>query len=201
TLPFILAPLVVPRLARLGAQHPRLAFHLHLTDRIARLADENVDVAIRVGELAPSSLVARHLRATRWVTVASPGYLALRPPPERPADLATHNCLRFLAPNGRPRDWTFAGAAQRVDGNLVIDHGESLVAAARAGMGICQVLDFMVGGALRDGALVEVLADFAAAGPAIHAVATPARVRSANVRAFLRFLGEVLGRAMVPSAE
>jgi DNA-binding transcriptional LysR family regulator len=192
TLPFILAPLVVPRLTRLGIQHPRLAFDLRLTDRVARLADENVDVAIRVGELESSSLVARLLRSTRWVTVAAPSYLARRPAPGRPADLTAHNCLRFLAPNGRPRAWAFADPATLpVAGNLLVDHGESLVAAAAGGMGVCQVLDFMVERAIREGALVELLAEHATAGPNIYAVATRSRVRSANVRAFLHFLGDV----------
>jgi DNA-binding transcriptional LysR family regulator len=192
TLPFILAPFVVPRLAELGLQHPRLSFRLHMSDRVARLADEDYDVAIRMGELEPSSLVARLLRTTRWVTVASPSYLGRRPAPKRLSELAEHNCLRFLAPNGRPRDWSFVESARlvtvQVEGNLVIDHGSYLLAAAEAGMGICQVLDFMVDGAVRDGALVEVLSDEAAPGPSIHALATSSRARSANVRSFIRFL-------------
>ena len=192
TLPFILAPLVVPRLSRLGVQYPRLTFRLHMTDRLARLADESYDVAIRMGELEASSMVARQLRKTRWVTVASPTYLARRPAPKSPADLVDHNCLRFVAPNGKPRNWTFADKAREtvveVAGNLLIDHGVYLLAAARAGMGICQVLDFMVHEAVREGDLVEVLAAYAAEGPGIHALATPGRARSANVRAFMMFL-------------
>jgi DNA-binding transcriptional LysR family regulator len=194
TLPFILAPFVVPRLARLGAQHPRLAFRLQVSDRIARLAAEDYDVAIRMGDLESSSLVGRLLRTTRWATVASPAYLARRPAPTRPADLAEHNCLRFLAPNGKPRAWTFLDGVQpvtqEVHGNLVIDHGSYLLAAAEAGMGICQVLDFMVERAVHDGVLVEVLEGAAAEGPGIHAIATPGRARSVNVRTFTSFLVE-----------
>ena len=192
TMPFILAPVIVPRLARFGEQYPRLSFRLQLSDRVARLANEEIDVAIRMGELEPSSLVARRLRATRWVTVASPGYLERKPSPVRVADLSAHNCLRFLAPNGRPRDWTFAEGDRtvtvHVEGNLLVDHGTHLLEAAATGMGICQVLDFMVEPALRSGLLCEVLANAAAKGPNIHAVATSSRARSANVRAFLRFL-------------
>lgn len=196
TLPFILAPLVVPQLARLGAQYPRLAFELHVSDRVARLGDESYDVAIRMGELDTSSLIARLVRRTRWVTVASPSYLARRAAPARPGELAAHNCLRFVAPNGKPRQWSFADAGRtvptEVTGNLVVDHGDSLLVAAEAGMGICQVLDFMVEAKLRDGRLVELLGDFAAEGPSIHAVSTPARARSANVRAFTAALAESL---------
>ena len=192
TLPFILAPFVVPRLAPLGHQHPRLSFRLHMSARSTRLADEEYDVAIRMGDLEPSSLVARLLRTTRWATVASPSYLARKAAPASIEDLARHNCLRFLAPNGKPRAWSFVQDARPltipVDGNLVIDHGSYLLSAAEAGMGICQVLDFMVERSIRDGVLVEVLADAAAPGPRIHALATSNRARSANVRSFIGFL-------------
>ena len=190
TLPFILAPFVVPGLARLGPQYPRLTFRLHMSDRIARLADESYDVAIRMGDLPSSSHISRLLRATRWVTVASPSYLSRRPAPKSPAELAGHNCLRFVAPDGKPRDWSFAGHDLSVGGNLLIDHGAELVSAAKAGLGLCQVLDFMVQDALREGALVEVLATHASEGPSIHALATSSRARSANVRAFINFLVE-----------
>ncbi|MFN0249645.1 MAG: LysR family transcriptional regulator [Kofleriaceae bacterium] len=192
TMPFILAPFVVPHLARFGAQHPRLTFRLSMSDRITRIADESFDVAVRMGELESSRLVTRHLRDTRWVTVAAPSYLARRSPPTSLAELANHNCLRFLAPDGRPRDWSFVDrsrpATVHVDGNLLIDHGSYLLAAAEAGMGVCQVLDFMVERSMRDGLLVEVLADAAAPGPKIHALSTPGRVRTAAVRTFIRFL-------------
>jgi LysR family transcriptional regulator, regulator for bpeEF and oprC len=193
TLPFILAPFVVPHLARLGAQYPRLAFRIQLSDRMARLADENYDVAIRMGELEPSSLVTRLLRRTRWVTVGAPSYLARRPPPRSIAELTTHNCLRFVAPNGRMPPWQFLDPQGRpvsvvVAGNLVIDQGVSLLDAAEAGMGLAQVPDFMVQDTLRAGRLTEVLASVAAAGPEIHALTTSGRSRSANVRAFMAFL-------------
>lgn len=198
TLPFILAPFVVPHLGRLGAQYPRLEFHLNLTDRVARLADEQVDVAIRMGPLESSSLVARLLCKTRWVTVAAPAYLASRGQPKTPAELATHNCLRFVGPDRKPREWTFreAGRAKtvRTSGNLLIDHGAHLLDAAAAGMGLCQVLDFMVEDALRGRKLVEVLGAYAAPGPTIHALTTPARASSSNVRVFVAFLVEAFRR-------
>ncbi|HEY5924139.1 MAG TPA: LysR family transcriptional regulator [Kofleriaceae bacterium] len=198
TMPFILAPFVVPHLVLLGTQHPRMSFRLHMSDRVARLGDESYDVAIRMGPLPDSSLVSRLLRKTRWVTVASPTYLTRRPPPKSIAELARHNCLCFVGPNGKPRDWTFVESARTVTvavgGNLLIDHGVSLLGAAEAGMGLGQVLDFMVGDQLRAGTLVEVLASAAAEGPTIHAVATANRARSAGVRAFISFLIDAFAR-------
>jgi DNA-binding transcriptional LysR family regulator len=190
TLPFILAPFVVPHLTQLTAQYPRLKFRLRLSDRYARLADEQYDVAIRMGELESSSLVARRLRQTRWVTVASPTYLARSPAPRQVADLTDHNCLAFVGPNGKLRDWEFASGTFTPKGNLQIDHGGSLLDAARAALGVVQAMDFMVVDDLRTGALVEVLATAATRGPDIHALTTSGRATSASVRAFMRFLAD-----------
>ncbi|MFO0735014.1 MAG: LysR family transcriptional regulator [Labilithrix sp.] len=194
TLPITLADFVVPKLTGLSALYPRLSYRLELTDRIARLGMEGYDVAVRLGTLEDSTLVSKLLRRVRWVTVASPAYLATHAEPRRPEDLASHNCLRFVGPKGRPVVWTFKAGSQSVPfpatGNLLIDHGGYLLAAVHAGLGVGQVFDFMVEGALRSGELVEVLPAFSAAGPDIHALATQARAGSANVRAFFRFLGE-----------
>jgi DNA-binding transcriptional LysR family regulator len=136
---------------------------------------------------------------TRWVTLASPAFIARYGAPRAPAELGELNCLRFLLPNGRPRDFSFqmpdsAEPKQlAVTGNLLIDHGEYLLEAALAGMGVAQVLDFMALEHLKNGALSELLSDFSAAGPAIYSVSAPPRHRSANVRAFNAFLGEVFG--------
>ncbi|MGE0404134.1 MAG: LysR substrate-binding domain-containing protein [Kofleriaceae bacterium] len=194
TMSIVLASFVVPRLARLGLQYPQLTFRLQITDRIARIADEGVDVAVRMGDLVSSSLVVRVLRKPQWVTVASPAYLARSPALASLDDLANHTCLRFVPPHGRPRDWTFvedgAVVVRPVAGNLLVDNGMVMLASAEAGMGVCQVLDYMVDDALRAGTLVEVLPRSRAPGPPIQALATAARARSANVRAFMRFLVE-----------
>jgi LysR family transcriptional regulator for bpeEF and oprC len=193
----ILAPFVIPELGRLSAMYPRLTFRFNMSDRVARLADERFDVAVRLGELEDSSLIARHLRKTRWATVASPSYLARHGSPRSPADLATHNCLRFVAPSGRAPDWVFREdshvTSTPATGTLLVDHGGSLLSAAEAGLGLCQVLDFMVEAPLREGRVVEVLTGFSAPGPRISAVTTAGRVRSPNVRAFIRFLVDAFG--------
>jgi DNA-binding transcriptional LysR family regulator len=166
-----------------------------MTDRLARLADERVDVAIRLGALEDSSLISRVLRRTRWVTVGAPSYLARNPAPKSPGDLAAHNCLRFLGPNGKPRDWTFKKGSRTTSvvcgGNLLIDHGSYLLGAAEAGLGLCQVLDFMVESAVAEGRLVEVLEGQATSGPVVHGLTTLGRASSPNVRALMRFLSEV----------
>jgi LysR family transcriptional regulator for bpeEF and oprC len=187
TFPFILAPFVVSSLPRLAALYPRLAFRFDVSDRVVRLAHERYDVAIRMGELDDSTLVSRLLRRTRWVTVAAPSYLARAGEPKSVDDLEAHNCLRFVGPSGKPADWSFSNGSLAPKGNLLIDHGAYLLDATVAGMGICQVLDFMVGARIEAGELVQVLASASAKGPDIRAVTTSARASSANVRAFMSF--------------
>ncbi len=187
----ILATVVVDGLPVLAARYPELRVRLALTDRVAGLLTEEVDVALRVGAREASSLRSRVLLRPRWVTVAAPAVVGRLGAPATPEELARHNCLRFVGPGGRPVSWWFAAApggdaAPRPytpEGNFLVDHGEALLAAAIAGLGVAQVLDFMAAPALRDGRLVEVLARHACAGPPIHAVTTPERGRAAAVRA------------------
>lgn len=200
TLPFILGRLVVPSLAKLSSRYPALSFRLKLTDRFSKLVDDSIDVAVRIGDLEDSSLVSRRLRRTRWVTLASPAYLARHGAPKTPGDLEDHNCLKFLAPRGKTHEWSFQDGAQsrasvaKTSGNLEIDQGELLLDAAVAGMGLCHVLDFMVTDLVREAKLVEVLSDYAAEGPAIRALCLPGRKSSPKVRALLDFLAEELRR-------
>lgn len=195
TLPFVLASTVVRALPELAARHPRLAFRLSITDRTVALADEGIDVAVRIGRLADSSLVARALRTPRWVTCASPAYIARSGTPARPEDLGAHACIKFVTPRGALREWTFAGDARAPEGGgvMVVDQGTLLVEAARAGLGVCQVFDFMVDDDVRAGRLVEVLAPYAVASEPIHALTLPRRASSPKVRAFLDFLVDRLG--------
>jgi len=195
TLPLILGRHVVPELTRRIAPHPKLSLRVAMTDRLVRLEEEGVDVAVRIGERGGARLVSRLLRRTRWVTVASPGYLARRGVPKHPSGLGQHDCLRFVAPTGRARDWVFRadGAMTNVavQGSLLIDHGELLLEAAVAGLGVCQLLDFMVKAPIGRGELTEILDGYSAPGPPIYALAAPERSRSPNVRAAFGFLEEI----------
>lgn len=191
TLSPILARVVVRGLPLLLARHPRLAVRVSTTDRVSALAQERLDVAVRIGAREDSALVSRVLLRPRWATVASPAYLARKGQPASPEALARHDCLRFVGPSGRPTGWSFDGAdVVQVSGPFDTDDGDQLVDAAIAGAGIAQVLDFMVAEPIREGRLVPVLDGFTAPGPPVHAVSTPERARTPNVRAAIAFLAD-----------
>jgi LysR family transcriptional regulator for bpeEF and oprC len=191
----ILGPQLVALLPRFTARYPRVTLRISLTDRVSKLREEHIDVALRVGVRNDSALVQKRLFATRWVTVAAPAFIARHSLPRTPAELKALNCLRFILPTGKPRDFSFrspdASDTQElpVKGNLLIDHGQQLLEGALAGLGVVQVLDFMVVDHLRAGTLVELLPHYSAPGPPICTVAAPERHKSPNVRAFNDFLG------------
>jgi LysR family transcriptional regulator for bpeEF and oprC len=198
SLPLMLGRTVVlPALKDFCDRYPGLSVHATLTDRMLNLADENVDAGVRVGMIADSRLLVRKLRDIRWVTVAAPAYLSRRGLPRTPAELAAHNCLKFLLPNGTVREWEFAPApgvssVPPPHGSLLCDNGDGLIAAAESGLGIFQAHDYSVSDALAAGRLVEILADFEAPGPPVALVLPPGKRSSPKVRAFVDFMLELV---------
>jgi len=196
---FVLGRPVIGALDRLLARYPRVELQVSFSDRAVDLVAEEVDVVVRIGELADSTLVARRLRTPRWVTVAAPSYLARAPEIRDWTDLSEHACLQFAGPSGAVTRWTFAvqgRAAPRVvrpQRRVLLDHGDLLVDAAVGGLGVGQVSDFMVGEQLRRGELVEVLRQQSASGPGVHALCLPGRQAVPKIRAFTDFVAEVLG--------
>ncbi len=198
SLPSFLGPLLIPELARFNEANPEVLLDVGLTDRRVNLVDDGVDVAVRVGELQDSSLVARRLGEAQLVTVASPA-LALRVPLGTLGDLAVAPAVTFRQPTtGRERPWSFTVEGRALDwlprARVVIDDGTALVSAAVAGLGVTQVLDRMAAGALASGALVEVLSSLRARPLPIHALHVAGRPPP-RTRAFLDFLARISWRS------
>lgn len=204
---FVLGRPLVTALPRLLARYPRIQVHLSFSDVAANLVEQDVDVALRTGELADSTLISRRLRAPRWVTVASPNYLARAGEPRDVEDLSAHTCLQFVLPSGQVAAWRFArpghGASPPfvAERPILLDHGDLLVDAAATGLGLAQVYDFMVRDQVRRGEVVEVLPHLSTAGPPIHALCVPGRQRVPKIRAFIDFAVEVFGAAVAEPDE
>lgn len=186
---------VVPRLPELLRRHPELGLEIQLSDRWVNLVEDAVDVALRIGVLSDSSLVARAIGKQQIISLASPGYLRGKPLATH-ADLAWHACLAFRLPtNGRQRPWHFQHAGQAVVFSprvrLTLDDGEALVEAARAGLGVIQVPSYMATEAIASGALVEVLRAERPHPDPLHAVFAGPRASRPGVRAFIDFLSTI----------
>lgn len=181
--PFVLTTLLSAGAALLLARYPQLRLRVVVTDRLSRLKEEQVDIALRVGPLTDPSLIARRLRGTALVTVTAPSYLARRSAPRSVAELAQHDCLVLAAPDGKPRPWLLRGQVLPVGARLLVDAAPMLVDALLAGLGIGQLFDFMAEPLVREGRLVQLLPETAAEGPPIHAVCAPGRRASPRIRA------------------
>lgn len=178
---------LVPLIGQLMAIYPQLQFELVLNDRLVDLVEEGFDAALRTGPISDVRMVARPLRPLRWVTVASPGYIARHGAPETVDALQDHACLavRNLR-SGRLVDWQFRDSDGLRDftapARMVFDSGDPLVEGALAGVGIVQVMDFAVADALADGRLQRVLEPFEGRTRALSLVYPPSRQASPKLK-------------------
>ena len=177
------------------ARHPRLALDITLSDRVADLVEEGYDAAVRIGQLAPSSLISRKLASTRMVVCASPGYLARRGEPLHPDDLLRHDVISYsLAASGE--NWSFArldGGGEvtvRVAPRVRTNSGDTCRAAALQHQGIVFQPTFIVGQDLAQGTLREILPGYRAAELGIHAVYPSRKFVSPKLRLLVDFLAE-----------
>lgn len=175
-------------------RHPGVAVDLRLDDRRVDVVAEGFDVALRIGRLDDSSLVARRLAACPQLVLASPDYLARRGRPERPDDLRGHNCITYSYSSAT---WRFVGEngdfVVPVRGNIEVNNGLVEREVALAGLGIVTLPAFYVADDIRDGALVPLLSGWTLPDTGIHAVYPERRLLAPKVRAFVDFVAVRLG--------
>jgi DNA-binding transcriptional LysR family regulator len=186
---------LTPALPRFLEACPELEVDLALTDRFVDLVEEGFDVAVRIGRLADSSLIARRITPIRRVLCASPAYLARCGTPARPADLSRHACLSHL--DMGPAEWRFltGGVLEtiKVASRFRAGNGEALRCMALAGLGLVYLPTFFVGADLQTGTLISVLEDFVPQDSALYGAYPNSRHLSAKVRAFMDFLQDAFG--------
>jgi len=178
---------VLPIVARILVRRPALTIRLSLADRMVNLVDEGVDVAVRIGDLADSSLVAVKLGAVSRILVASPAYLGERGAPKAPSELLQHDVIAFEGVDATD-EWRFAAGEKpvRVAARLAVNTADAAIAAAEAGMGITRALSYQVKASVLAGRLVPLLQEFAPPPVAVSAIHSARRIASANVAAFIK---------------
>ena len=189
---------VSPLLPKFLARHPKLRLSVHLSDQVVDLVSEGFDLAIRIGAMEDSQLVARRIAANRRVLCASPDYLRRRGQLKVPRDLQDHECLLLFGSSGRQDVWRLHDAQGkempvRVQGRFESNLEELLRDASVAGEGIAIHSLWHVADDLRTGRLQVVLPDFPLATTAISAVMPQRRQVPPRVRAFVDFLVEEFG--------
>lgn len=177
-------------------RNPAIEIDIHLNDRYVDLLEDGFDMAIRIGRLRDSSLIARRLAPSRRAVVASPRYLQTFGRPERPEDLVEHNCLLYTnVPTSE--QWQFMTdegvRTVRVNGNVRANNGDMTHAAALAGLGIAILPTFLCGEALASGRLERLDLNLHAAETGVFAVYPQNRHLSSKVRTFVDFLAARFG--------
>jgi DNA-binding transcriptional LysR family regulator len=176
---------------------PRLELDIHITGRFIDLVEEGIDVALRVGELNDSSLVARLLMPCSFHVCASPEYLKNYGSPKHPKELSKHNCLIY-SQGPQSENWFFRdengkGTHIKVEGNLRSDTGNLLMGAALNGNGIFIAPTYMVTSALKEGRLETVLDDYTPSTTGLYAVYPYSKLISTKVRVFVDYLVDAWG--------
>ncbi len=187
---------VAPLIGEFMQDNPEVRVNLNLSDRLVDLVNENMDCAIRIGELTDSSLVSVRLGEMRRMVVASPAYLVTHGVPREPVDLAGHNCLSL----GQQRGWMFRNPqggeidTLKVNGSFECNDGAVLHEWALAGRGLAWRSLWEVGQDLKEGRLTSVLDAWQAPPMGIYAVFPQRRHLPLRVRLFIDLLKETYGR-------
>ena len=185
-------------LSRFMREHPGVELTLDLNDREINLVEEGFDIAVRIGVLRDSTLLARKLGETQLLTCASPDYLAINGTPQHPGELLTHTGLHYA--NATPSQaWRFASDA--TDSQVAIpkirmraNNGDALAAAAAAGLGIINTPAFIVQDLITRGELVSILEEFRLPPLGVYAVFPPGRMMPRRIRAMSEFFADCLAQ-------
>lgn len=186
---------IAPLMVGFSHQHPEVRVELGLSDAQLDLIAGNWDLAIRIGRLADSPLHSRRLGNTHMMVCAAPGYLDRRGVPRTVADLAQHNCLSYtLSALQGSRQWAFGASGEvriPINGDLLANNGDALLAAAVAGQGIIYQPHFIVGEAIDRGQLLALELDRPVVElGGIHVLYPPDRRPPAKVRVMIDYLAE-----------
>ena len=188
---------IVPLLPKFMALYPKLTVHFSMSDTSVNLISDNIDVAVRMGNLRDCSLRSRKLCNLQRVVVASPAYIAAHGMPSTPHDLIRHNCLLWEAPRAHLNHWPFVqdGKAESMvmQGNFRSADGTTLFELCKAGVGIMRLAEHLARPAIRNGELVLLLNEFQATDDgAIHVVFLPERQLVPRIRAFVDYVVDAL---------
>jgi DNA-binding transcriptional LysR family regulator len=185
---------VSPVMSEYLKRYAEVAGELRLTDRVINLIEDGVDLAVRIGHLADSSLVARHVGEMRRIVVASPGYLKAHGEPKTPEAIASHQTIQFSATMASP-DLRFVRDGKEIRiapvPRLITNSADAAIQYAVAGGGLTRVLAYQAAAAIKRGRLKIVLAKFEQPPLPIHVVYPTSRLLSAKVRAFIDLVVEI----------
>lgn len=184
--------------------YPEVSVRLVLADQMLEFAENKLDIAIRIGRLPDSELIASKVGRVQWIVCASPGYLAQRGTPQVPEDLAAHACITFSGlPD--PRAWMFGSGRDtqvvKITPRLAVNTADVMIDAAEDGIGLARVMSYQAAAAIQANRLVPVLRAFAPEAAPVHVLHPSQRVQPLKRRAFLDFVTPRLRQALAKLPE
>ena len=187
--------MVIPRLPEFIERHPDLEVDVILDDRVIDLVSEGIDIALRMGELADSSAVARRIAACRRSVIATPRYLERHGVPKQPADLSAHQAIVYTELGN---SWIFrkegTAAPAVITGRVRFSAAEGIRAAVLADMGLTVASDWMFAPELQSGAVMRVMSDWQLPAVDLWAVFPTGRLASAKARALADFVESIVAQ-------
>lgn len=193
---------ITPLLPTYLERHPLVRLDVHLSDQISDLVEDGFELGIRIGTLAPSSLMARPVGILEHMVVATPRYLTSHRQPEVPTDLAEHNCILY-ANEGRWSRWAFESETGRhvvdVEGPVRVNDSEAMCEMVRAHMGLAMLPTWVAEEPVRKGELLNLLPDYYPIPVPVNAVYPQTRFLSMRARTFIDFLVDALGTKAPPA--
>lgn len=192
TAPFMFGKLhVAPVVHAFLRAYPDVTVRLLLTDSMIDLAENHVDVALRISNLPDSSLIAKRVGHVHWVVCASPGYLQQKGSPCKPADLAGHNCVAFEGFKSS-RNWPFRLGGQAITvpirPRFSVNTADAVIEGAAAGLGCARIMSYQAERAVADGTLIPVLQDYAPGPLPVHLVHAAQAFQPLKLRAFMDYV-------------
>jgi len=190
--------LLIPALPQFFERYPDIKLEVGCSDRLVDLIEEGVDCAVRGGELADSTMIARRIGVIQLATCATPSYLAKHGRPQHPNELMQHQCINyFSAKTGKIYDWDFVQNDQRIQlkvpGAIAVNDSDAYLAACLSGIGIAQAATFSIGPYLQSGQLELLLQDWRVNPIPLHVIYPQNRHLSAKVRLFVEWVAELVG--------
>lgn len=184
--------------------YPEVSVRLVLADQMLEFAENKLDIAIRIGRLPDSELIASKVGSAKWIVCASPGYLAQRGTPQVPEDLTAHACITFSGlPD--PHAWMFGSGRDtqvvKITPRLAVNTADVMIDAAEDGIGLARVMSYQAAAAIQANRLVPVLRAFAPEAAPVHVLHPSQRVQPLKRRAFLDFVTPRLRQALAKLPE